>query len=157
MLIVKVRSDCTTAPSSSRSVMHLKVMILRGNALIYIKGAAYFSLAYFLTTTLSPPGTCFTCWGTLSPPPRSCKPGIWTGWSPPQETSGSRSGGPSGAEGMSNAPGCLPQPLPPWTPLWTFIPSLPPPLISHRINLHWMSPQTIRGLCTQETKICWQL
>lgn len=105
-----------------------------------------FSLPYFLTTTLSPSGTRFMCWKTLSPPPRSCKAGSWTGWTLQRGTNGSRSGGASGEERRSNATSCLTHPLPPWRPLWTFFLTL----ISWGTIIAWTSSRrTVRGLRTR--------
>lgn len=47
---MRLRNDCTAARSSSRLLMCLKVLIFRGNALIYIKGPHIFQWP-----TFSPP------------------------------------------------------------------------------------------------------
>lgn len=56
-LIVNLR-NIAAAGSCCCLLMHLKVLIFRGNALIYIKGPYIFLLAYFFTIALcSPPTT----------------------------------------------------------------------------------------------------
>lgn len=50
-LIVNLR-NIAAAGSCCCLLMHLKVLIFRGNALIYIKGPYIFLLAYFFTTAL---------------------------------------------------------------------------------------------------------
>lgn len=54
--IVNLR-NIAAAGSCCCLLMHLKVLIFRGNALIYIKGPYIFLLAYFFTTALCSPST----------------------------------------------------------------------------------------------------
>lgn len=142
-MIMKVTEHWTAAQSSSWSwcPWTSRYSECSERSDLHQRGA-YFSLAYFPTTTFSPPGTRSTCWGTLSPPPPSHGHGIWTGSTLPSGSSGSGNGGVSGTRGGSIPPAGRPHPLPPWGPLSPPL-LLPLALTSQNLTSRWTSSQRV--------------